>query len=285
MTTLAARAIALTAEFRRAGVKRARFESRELLCEALQLSPDDLYRRGEESLTANALNRIAQFAARRFVNEPLAYICGRSLFGDLCLEIDRRALIPRPETEQMAKIAAQFLQLNRKNEGRRVLDLGCGSGCLAIYLKKRFPQLAMMGSDQSMGALELARQNGTNHGVDITWRCGSWFEPWQGESFDFIVTNPPYISNEQWGTLAPEVRDFEPKAALIAGPSGLEAFEAIASAMRSHLRPGGRLLAEMGYDQAVKVRALFSKRGYLSEIEKDDWGKDRFVSAYFIESS
>lgn len=217
---------------------------------------------------------VKRYTAQRLLKEPLAYIHKEVCFNDMLLDCDKRALIPRPETEQMAQMAATH---QRASPPGAILDLGTGSGCLALYLKKTFEHARVVGSDLSPSALDLARANGLRCKVDVQWKLGDWWAPHKGQRFDLIVTNPPYIGQKEWQSLDPQVRDFEPSSALVAGPTGMEALELIVRYLAEHLNPGGCFFAEIGFDQASKALALVADLPFTARILPDLWGKQRFL--------
>lgn len=247
-----------------------------LVCDGLCTSSLQLYLHESRQLSKSALARVARSLRRRLTGEPLAYVIGSVEFDELTLSTDRRALIPRPETEELAQLAARHL---RRGAGREpsVLDLASGSGCLALALKRRFPSARVAGSDISQKACCLAACNSRRCHLKIDWRVGSWWTPWQGQRFDCIVSNPPYLSREEWRQLDRQVRDFEPPAALIAGVTGLESYWQIAGSLGCFLAAKGIFLCEVGSDQAKWVQALFCRFGHVAQIRRDLQGKQRYI--------
>lgn len=248
-------------------------EAKWLLCDSLGLTLSQLHLRGDRPLCDRQVKKTLYYAARRSLNEPLSHIHGELAFQDLLLFSDQRALIPRPETEQLAQIAKD----HRQTPPKAILDLGTGSGCLALFLKKSFPNAFVVGSDISQSALDLAESNAQRNDVVVEWKCGDWWAPHQGERFDLIVSNPPYVSEKAYQQLDPQIRDFEPRGAFVAGPTGMEALISIAAQLRRHLNPGGSFFAEIGFDQAPRALALFAKRQFSARVIPDLWGKQRFL--------
>ncbi len=249
-------------------------EAQWLLCDSLGLTLSQLHLRGNRQLCDHQVKKTLSYVARRLLNEPLSYIHGELTFKDLLLFSDQRALIPRPETEQLAQIAKDH---RRKSPPKTILDLGTGSGCLALFLKKSFPNALVIGSDISQTALDLAKSNAQRNELIVEWKCGDWWAPHRGERFDLIVANPPYVSEKAYLQLDPQIRDFEPQCAFVAGPTGMEALVLIAAQLRQHLNSGGSFLAEIGFDQAPRALALFAKRQFSARVVLDLWGKQRFL--------
>jgi len=198
--------------------------------------------------------------ARRAAREPLQYLTGVQEFWSLTFRVTPAVLIPRPETEGLVEA---FLRLNRAPDPI-VLDIGTGSGCLAVVAALEIPAAHGYASDVSGEALEVARRNAAAHGVAgrIDFRPGDLFEPFRGAGLDgrvdFILTNPPYVGEADLPGLMPEVRDHEPRAALLGGPDGLEAHRRLARESPEFLKPGGHLLAEIGLGQETALRALYA---------------------------
>jgi release factor glutamine methyltransferase len=216
---------------------------------------------------------------RRARREPLQYILGTQEFMGMEFETTTAALIPRHGTETLVEEAV------KRGEGaKRVLDIGVGSGCIAIALAKKLPGAELFGVEQSAAALELATRNAAKHGAVVVMVRGSLFEPFNGERFDLIVSNPPYIPTGEIAGLQPEVRDYEPSAALDGGPDGLDFYRSIIPAAPGHLDSGGWLLLEVGIDQAAQVLELFAGTGRFEELftAKDPAGIERVVGGKLV---
>lgn len=257
------------------GITNPTQELRWLISDVLDISPMDLYLREHLPLTDSALVRIGKYFERRLAGEPLAYIAKKVEFAGLTLYSTPQALIPRPETEELAGLAGQILS-TRSTHDLAILDLACGSGCLALALKYRFPNARVAGSDLSKEACALAERNSQSCQLSVEWRVGSWWDPWKGGRFDCILTNPPYIREDQWGQLDWPVRAFEPKLALISGVTGLECFWQIARDLDLFLSPRGIFIAEFGFDQAQEIQGLFQGFGHTGQILRDLQGKQRY---------
>jgi release factor glutamine methyltransferase len=239
-----------------------------------------LLARWPEALPPGVLTRYGALVERRERREPLQHLTGSQEFYGLELAVDRRALIPRPETEGLVDAV---LGETLPHEAR-VLDIGTGSGCIAIALAVARADLVLVAVDRSAQALELARENASRHGVGHRiefQRLGveDLPGPWPG-GFDAVVSNPPYVSEAEWGGLEPEVREYEPREALVAGASGLEAYRCLAPVSLGLLRPDGRLVVELGYGQAEAVRQIVASAGLLViRLLRDLRGIDRVLVA------
>jgi release factor glutamine methyltransferase len=268
----------------RAGVAEPRFDADLLLARLLGTDRGGVQVRRGESLDAEVGRRFEHWLCRREQREPLQHITGVREFHGLEFRVDRRALVPRPETEGLVDAALDQIRRREGLEGANVADLGTGSGCIAISLAVRDDRARLHALDLSTDALDLARENARAHGVlsRIDFREGDFAAPpaaWQG-MLDVVITNPPYVSEQEWAGLEPEVRDHDPKAALVPGARGIEAYPLIAAAGRTLLRRGGSLIAELGYGQAAEVREIVAAAGFESiEIGKDLRGIERVLVA------
>lgn len=198
---------------------------------------------------------------RRSHREPIAYITGVQEFWNRDFAVSRAVLIPRPETELIVE-AAQSMAF------ATVADIGTGSGCLAVTFAAEFPKARVVATDISTPALEMARGNARRHGVAdrIEFRETRYLEGVEGV-FDLIVSNPPYVTDAEYLGLAPEVRDYEPRSALAAGRAGLDDIAGVLRAALAHLLPGGRLLLEMGHQQAGAVAGLVAAQSGLQLVD------------------
>jgi release factor glutamine methyltransferase len=192
---------------------------------------------------------------RRATGEPLAYLVGHKDFHGLDLHVDARVLVPRPDTETLADWAIEIV---REFDAPRVIDLGTGSGAIALAIKKACAQAAVDASDASEDALAVARANAARQGLDLAFHHTSWLDG-IGGPYDLVVSNPPYIA--QGDEHLPALRH-EPLSALVSGPDGLDAIREIVGQAPAHLAPGGWLLLEHGYDQARRVRELLAAAGF-----------------------
>lgn len=261
------------------GVENARLESEWLLSAALGLDRVGLYVNFDKPLTETELAVYRGMIARRARREPLQYILGSQEFMELDFEVSPAALIPRCDTETLLAEAVK-----RSKDAIKILDIGVGSGCIAVALAVKLPASQVCGVEQSADALTLAKRNAAKHGVNVTLVQGSLFEPFNGVRFDMIVSNPPYIPTGEFDSLQPEVRDFEPREALDGGADGLDFYRSIIPDATDHLNPGGWLLFEVGIGQAKRVLELFTQTGRFEELftAKDPARIERVVGGRIV---
>lgn len=258
------------------GIENARREAEWLLCAATGLDRVGLYLNFEKPLNEAELATYRAMVARRARREPLQHILGTQEFFGLEFEVSPDVLIPRHDTETLIEEA-----LARKPDARSILDIGTGSGCIAVALAGQLPGAAVTAIDISEAALVVARRNADNNGVNIEFLHGSLFAPFAGRSFDLIVSNPPYIPSADIEGLEPEVRDGEPRGALDGGADGLDIYRTLIPAAALYLNPGGWLLVELGAGQAPAVARMFRECGCYAEpvIAADPAGIERVVGA------
>lgn len=250
------------------GIERPRREAEEVIADVLGVRRIDLYMQFDHPLSESELSKLRSPILRRAQHEPAAYIAGTVQFAGLTLRVTPDVLIPRPETEILVEKIAETLD-QQELEGKVLWDMCCGSGCIGHALKKKFPALTVVLSDLSERALAVARQNGK----DVLFKHGDLFTPFQGETCDFFICNPPYVTEEEYVHLTPEVKA-EPKMALI---GGLSFYKRIATQLPSYMNPGGMAWLEMGSGQGEDIKKIFNNRGCVEE----DWaGHDRF---FFLE--
>jgi release factor glutamine methyltransferase len=231
-----------------------------------------------DPLSDDELARFDRLVAQRLAGEPLQYLEGTAAFGPLELTIDRRALIPRPETERVWEEAVT--SLHEAGPGTVIVDLGTGSGALALALKHAFPRARVYGVDVSEEALSLARVNAERTGLDVTFLQGDLFDPLPDDlrgRVDLVVSNPPYVAAGELDALPAEVRDHEPHVALVAGPSGTEVLERIAEEAFWWVGIGGWVICEIGETQGESADLLFGM--YDREVRQDLTGRDRILVA------
>jgi release factor glutamine methyltransferase len=226
-------------------------EARLLLAAATGYSEASVLAHPERELPLEIQKSFSEMTARRADGEPVAYILGRKEFYGLDLTVTPAVLIPRPETELLVDLA-----LSRKPAS--LVDLGTGSGAIALAIKRHLPAARVIATDASAAALEVARRNCVRFGIDVELRHGRWFEPLAGERFEAIVCNPPYV--EAGDPHLAGLR-YEPRVAVEGGSDGLEAIRAVAREAPEHLLPGGWLLLEHGAGQHEAVRALLEAAG------------------------
>ena len=259
------------------GVENSRRETEWLLVAALGLDRIGIYVNFDKPLTDRELVTCRELVSRRARREPLQYILGTQEFMGLDFLVNRAVLIPRHDTEVLVAEA-----LKRASATSSILDIGVGSGCIAVSLAKSLPEAEVWGVEMSPEALDLARKNAENHGVTVTLVEGSLFDPVPGKKFDLIVSNPPYIPTADLATLQPEVRDYEPKQALDGGADGLDFYRSIVAAAPAHLCPEGWLMVEVGIGQSPSVTAIFSAAGFVNCFTAHDPARvERVVGGQF----
>ena len=245
----------------------ARREIQVLLTRALGGDLAILLAHPERVPGARATHAYSQAFARRLGGEPMAYVLGEREFYGLSFEVTPAVLIPRPESELLIEMALQQLP---EAAAATVLDLGTGSGCIAVTLAKLRPAARVVASDVSRAALTVAERNARQqHVTNIEFRVGSWFEPVGGGQFELIVCNPPYVAAHDPHLREGDLRA-EPRLALVAGPDGLEALRTIVLQAPKYLLRGGALIVEHGYDQAETVAQLFHAARFSDVIARTD---------------
>lgn len=231
----------------------------------------------DNKLSDSKIELLADLIRRRASREPLQYVLGNALFADLDLKVDARVLIPRPETEDLlSRIVAMT------DSPGRILDLGTGSGALALGLAFAFPKAEVIAVDKSPAALALATENATRNGLEgrVTFLVSDWFDRVE-DLFDLIVSNPPYLNEREWRACEPEVRDFEPKKALVSEVKDSAAdLKRIVIGAKSKLREGGILFLETGENHHPVLVELASAEGYVGQIGMSDMqNRPRFFLA------
>lgn len=215
---------------------------------------------------------------RREAGEPVAYILGEKGFWSLDLQVNRATLIPRPDTELLVEIALETLP---DHQALAVLDLGTGSGAIALAVAKERTQATVTAIDQSAAALAVAQENATRNALVLRFLQGNWFAPVAGESFDMILSNPPYIAENDPHLSRGDVR-FEPLTALVSGADGLNDLRHIVATAPAYLKPEGWLAVEHGFDQGMAVRELFAQAGFaFVETRPDMEGRERVTLGQF----
>jgi release factor glutamine methyltransferase len=226
-------------------------EARLLLAAATGRSEASVLAHPEQSLVEQEKNQFLEMTARRAAGEPIAYILGHKEFYGLELTVNSAVLIPRPETELLVDLALD------RNPGS-VLDVGTGSGAIALAIKRHRPDARVVATDASAAALEVARRNAARFNLEVELRHGRWFEPVAGERFEAIISNPPYVVV---GDPHLAALPYEPRLALLGGADGLDGFRVLAREAPAHLLPGGWLLVEHGEGQHEAVRGLLEAAG------------------------
>jgi release factor glutamine methyltransferase len=263
------------------GIENPRAEAHLLLAHVLNCSKIDLVVRYDDVPTEADRARFRELIHRRVAGWPVAYLIGTRDFYLLTFEVTPAVLIPRPDTETLVLEALARL---KPLANPTVLDLGTGSGCIAVSIAHQKPDARVVAVDISPDALDVARRNAARHRVAdrITFLQGDLFAPLPpGSRFDLVVSNPPYIAAHEFADLAPEVRDHEPRTALDGGSDGLTFYRRIAAGVGTVLKPGGLLLVEIGATQEADVRAILAAQPglHLGPTLKDLAGRPRVISA------
>lgn len=273
--------ISLSSQFlREKGIAEPRREVEELLAAALGLKRIDLYLRHDQPLEEKELEVFRGWIRRKAKREPLEYILGKTSFYGCEIALNPSVLIPRPETEILVDLIVKELQ-GQDLSGKELWDVCSGSGCLGIAIKKALPSLRVVLSDVSPDAARLCRENACLNGVEVEVLSGDLLEPFEGKKADFIVSNPPYISEKEYEGLDVSVAQFEPKLALVGKNGGYEFYERFASCLSFFLKEGGKAFFEIGYQQKEGVTKIFSTHFWTRFSVKQDWSRlDRF---FFLE--
>jgi release factor glutamine methyltransferase len=249
-----------------AGADSPRLDAEIMLASVLGTDRAALHADPQQTLDPAAANDFAEMVKRRARREPVAYILGRAHFRELDLLVDHRVLIPRPETELLVELAG---------DGQRVLDIGTGSGAVALAIAQERKDVRVTGIDSSPDAIEVARANAERTGLEVEFMIADLVV---GGPYDLIVSNPPYVRDSEWGTLAPEISLYEPEDALLGGPDGLDIIRRLVPAAAEVLSRGGMFGVEVGQGQARAVEALFERSGLRAvETERDLAGIPRVV--------
>ena len=250
------------------GISEPRAGAEVLLAHCLQCSRLELYLRHDQPLADEELSCYKKGLKRRLAFEPTQYITGHQEFWSLDFLVSPAVLIPRPETELLVEAILKHLgRPEQQTAEPRILDIGTGSGVLAVTLAAELPQARVTAVDRSWEALQVARENARRHGVEpqITWVLGdlvAFLAP--QVDFDVIVSNPPYVPTADWEQLPPDIKNYEPRLALDGGPDGLDIIRMLIPAVSARLRPGGLLALEVGQGQAEAVKQLLDGQGVLA---------------------
>jgi release factor glutamine methyltransferase len=249
-----------TKHFHAKGIESAAADARILLASVFECRPIEVLARYDDEPTDAERKRYRELIQRRVEGCPVAYLVGNKDFYLLSFEVNPAVLIPRPDTETLVQTAIDFLK-NKPNA--TVLDLGTGSGCVAVSVAHGAKSATVTAVDVSPDAVEVARRNAAKHGLSgrVSVLTGDLFAPLQsGAKFDLILSNPPYIPPSEIETLDPGVKDYEPRLALDGGPDGLAFYRRIAGVAGRWLNPGGSVMVEIGWTQEPAVRGIFDER-------------------------
>jgi len=237
----------------------ARLDAELLLAHVIGRDRVYLFTWPERELASVQETCLAQLAGRRIQGEPIAYIVGKKEFWSLTLDVNSTTLIPRPETELLVELALQKLPA----DGCKIIDLGTGTGAIALALAKERPQWQVIASDETAQIVELAKANACALGLEkITFVVSDWFDNLVEKDFDLVISNPPYVDADDVHLSQGDVR-FEPKSALVAAKQGLFDIETIIANAKGYLKPQGWLMLEHGYNQGESVRNIFADNSYV----------------------
>ena len=275
----------ITKHFTEKGVDSPRLSAELLLSHVVGLKRIELYTQFDKVIAKEQLDRLHELVKKASQNEPIAYLTGKTEFYSLELDITPDCMIPRPETELLVERAIEFL---RTRTGKQLIcDLCTGSGCIAVAIARNYPDCRIIATDISAAALKTAAKNIEKYQLKdrIKLLCGDLFDPIMPkldvDRFDLIVCNPPYVSTSEFEGLGKNVKDYEPKSALLAGADGLDIYHRIIEKVDQFLKPNAELMLEIGYSQGQAVRKLLEQAGCFSEItiEKDFHDNDRMAMA------
>lgn len=262
------------------GIKNARISSEYLLSHILKINKSDLYLHSDRFVSFDKEKEFNELINRRSKNEPLDYILGEINFYGCNFILNSNVLIPRQETEILVDMITNQLKLEDTNN-KILFDICCGSGCIGISLKKKLENLKVYLSDISKNALNVAKKNAERNGVKVFFKNGNLLDPFKNLKADYIVCNPPYVSEEEFITLDDDVKNYEPKEALVAKDKGLEFYIRIEKEIFKFLNPKGKLFFEIGYMQKDDILNIFSTKKWKNKkVYQDFSGKSRF---FFVE--
>ena len=268
-----------TDDFRARGIESPRLDAELLLSKALGATRIQLIVDAKRPLSPDELSRMRDLVKRRRTREPVAYILGEREFYGRMFRVDARVLVPRPDTETLVDVA--LARTRAVSLSMRALDLCTGSGCVAITLARERPTASVFATDVSADALDVARDNALRLGAyNVALRRGDLFAAVDPERrFDVVTANPPYIAAGEILSLAPEIREHEPRLALEAGDDGLSVLRRVVAEAPAHLAPGGLLAVEVGAGEAPDVARLFGAAGFVAiEVQRDHGRIERVVS-------
>lgn len=269
------------AVLRSKGFSTPRLDAEVLLAACLKCDRLALYTRSIDSLTDERAAEFHGWIARRSQGEPVAYIVGEKEFWSLDFYVNRNVLIPRPDTEVLVEEVIRISEEYGDKDNIKMLDVGTGSGAISVAIASEHPNMTVVAIDSSLQAIKLARRNALRHNVlgRIFFVCASLLKPILGK-FDIVVSNPPYISDSEYDTLPPEVRNFEPRGSLVAGPSGTEFHRDLVAGAKEILNQGGWLVMEMGAGQRTTIENMLREERAYNRISchRDYAGIERVVA-------
>jgi release factor glutamine methyltransferase len=269
-------AIQKSAEFlAKKNVESPRLQTELLLTHLLKMPRMKLYLNFERALTPTEVDSLRELVKRRGQREPLQHIVGSTSFCGFEIAVNRRALVPRPETELLSEAGWNFLS-TFNSQPSTALDFGTGSGCIAIALAAKCPNAKITAADISADTLALAKENAAKNNVAerIEFLQGNGFAALSSNSqFDLVISNPPYIPSAEIATLQPEVRDFDPRAALDGGADGLDFYRRISADAKPFLKPAGKIMLEFGDGQADAIKRIFESEKWIVEAVQEDYSQ------------
>ena len=252
-------------------VESPRLQAELLLAHLLKMPRMKLYLNFDRPLSAEDTGIYREWIKRRSQREPLQHIIGSTSFCGYEVAVNRHTLVPRPETEILAESGWKFLATR---DSTNALDVGTGTGCIAIALAAKCSNAKILASDISPDALALAKENAARNKVQIEFLHGDGFAALPPDArFNLIISNPPYIPTAEIETLQPEVRDFDPRQALDGGADGLDFYRRFALEAKTFLKPGGKIMLEFGDGQAPAIREIFENEKWIVEAVKDDYSQ------------
>lgn len=252
-------------------VESPRLQAELLLAHRLKMPRMKLYLNFDRALSTEDTDTYREWIKRRSQREPLQHIIGSTSFCGFEIAVNRHALVPRPETEMLAELGWTFLGTL---DAPSALDVGTGTGCIAIALAAKCPNVKICATDISPDALALAKENAAKNNVRIEFLQGDGFAALPPDArFDLIISNPPYIPTAEIETLQPEVRDFDPREALDGGVDGLDFYRMFAVQAQRLLEPNGKIMLEFGDGQAPAIRKIFENEKWIVEAVKDDYSQ------------
>lgn len=259
-------------------IERPRRLVEESLTHLLGLERMELYMQFDRPIEEGELIIFRNWLKRMAQGEPIEYLTKEVVFYGCQIEVSPDVLIPRPETEILLDKVCSLIMERKTGVA---WDLCCGSGCLGIALKKAIPELSVSVSDLSLAALRIAKKNIEKNQVHLEILQGDLLHPFKGRRADFVLCNPPYVSESEYVSLQKSVRDFEPKIALVSGPTGLEFYDRLSHELPPYLNPGAKVFLEIGASQGEALKSIFSGSHWKTKCLEKDWsGHDRF---FFLE--
>lgn len=266
--------------FESKGIENARLNAELIIAKRLECKRLDLYLRYEEFLEEQVIRDLRELVSRRSKREPLQHILGTVEFCGLTLKADSRALIPRPETEYLVELLTEKAKNDRP---KKILELGTGSGAISLALAQIWHETEITATDISREALDLARENALNNNLEdkVTFVESDWFDSLHDTEYDLIISNPPYLTSDEWKNAEPEVKDFDPIQALVSANEGLSDLEHILTKAINFLKPSGMIALETGikhHDQltALSVNLKYARCESIQDLSK----RKRFFIAF-----